>query len=114
MWGNEHSQELATYAHLSDADNLRFAAEALGISLSDTAGPQDKAVKMVSCRLCGTYYPAYLRVCKNCGHPLDAVEILDTSSIMRIIDGISLEAINELSKLMGTPQYNQILQELTS
>ena len=67
-WGDLRSNQLATYAHLTDADVDRVLLTRAGIITNDEK--KDESLKARQCSHCGKLHTPTTKFCDECGTPL--------------------------------------------
>ncbi|UUX93226.1 site-specific integrase [Methanoplanus endosymbiosus] len=96
MWGNQCTDMLGTYGHLSNADTDDAMAKLAGIKLS-SGRCRRKTLEPLQCSRCQTINPPTQRFCGTCGLEL-TVEAVDEAKIAK-----------EQAEML--PEYQELMKE---
>ena len=100
-WGNQSTNMLATYNHITNETIMDAVAEKYGIKKPETR-EEKKVFEPIQCPTCGKVNPPGTKYCGECMQPLTEEAIRDTSAATSIANK-GLESIlqdpDKLAKL---------------
>ena len=111
MWGNQSTDMLKTYSHISNDTIMDAVAQRYGIKKPETR-EEKKLFEPIQCTDCGTVNPPGMRFCGVCMKPLtkEGEEIRGQLEKVPVND-IDPEALAMLLNLSKHPDFKTLMEK---